>query len=603
MTEALEAGLDLEMPGPPRVRKLETMLAKIQEGAISERDIDARARTVLSLALKLDALKKAAAPVNDNIAETGSFIRQAGARGMVLLKNEDQILPLSKEKVKGKTIALIGYAKDALAHGGGSASVNAYYKVTPEEGLKAAFKDDDVKFVYAKGAHRERLLPALSKDRSVGAVTDLGGNPGFSVFIRENDTKKLAVTRHGCHTSSYSPLGSNESFQKNVELVADFIPLETGSHYFACSGLGPTRVFIDDKIVFEQKKNTEDPMGSLFNAAPEPEFQFGFTAGQKYRIHICTDPPINIGLQILEGRSGVRLGFSPQSVHDADLISEAVQVAVNADYAIIFTGHDPQWETEGQDQASFHLPHDQDGLISAVAAVNKNVIVVNSTGVAVAMPWVNQIKGLVQAWFPGHECGNSVADIITGALNPEGHLPFTIPNFVEDAPAHGNFPGEVKDGRLEVAYIEDIFVGYRHYDRISRDKVNFPFGHGLSYTKFEYGDMEVQHVSASTFSVKVSVSNVGPMAGGVLVQLYAGKSELSVDHPIKTLVGFKKMELNAGQRNTVEIVVSMTDLAHFDEKNQKWVIEGGDYDISLGTSAADIVKSVKLSVPGKSWSV
>jgi beta-glucosidase len=223
VTEALEAGLDLEMPGPPRVRKLETILAKIQEGAISERDIDARARTVLSLALKLDALKKAAAPVNDNIAETGSFIRQAGARGMVLLKNEDQILPLSKEKVKGRTIALIGYAKDALAHGGGSASVNAYYKVTPEEGLRAALKDDDVKF-YAKGAHRERLLPALSKDSSVGSLTDLEGNPGFSVFIRENDTKNLTVTRHGCHTSSYSPLGSNESFQRNAELVADVYP-------------------------------------------------------------------------------------------------------------------------------------------------------------------------------------------------------------------------------------------------------------------------------------------------------------------------------------------------------------------------------------------
>jgi beta-glucosidase len=600
VTEALEAGLDLEMPGPPKVRKLETILAKIQDGSISERDIDARARTVLSLALKLDALRKTAAPVKDDIAETGSFIRQAGARGMVLLKNEDQILPLSKEKIQGKTVALIGYAKDALAHGGGSASVNAYYKVTPEEGLKAAFKDDDVKFLYAKGAHKERLLPALSRDSTVGAVTDLEGNPGFSLFIREKDTDNLAATRHGYHTSSYSPLGSNESYQRNVELVADFTPLETGSHYFACSGLGPTRVLIDDKLVFEQKNNTEDPMGSLFNAAPEPEFQFGFIAGQKYRIRICTDPPINIGLQILEGRSGVRLGFSPQSVHDANLKLEAVRVAIDADYAIIFTGHDPQWETEGQDQSSFHLPHDQDGLISAVAAVNKNVIVVNSTGVAVAMPWVNQVKGLIQAWFPGQECGNAIADIITGSINPEGHLPFTIPHCIEDAPAHGNFPGAMKGGRLEVSYKEDIFVGYRHYDRISQDKVNFPFGHGLSYTNFEYGDMELQHVSATTFSVKVSVTNIGSMAGGVLVQLYAGKADRSDNHPIKTLVGFKKMKLNAGQRCAVEIVVNITDLAHFDDGNKKWIVETGDYDISLGASAADILKSVKLSIPGSS---
>ncbi|GAM38090.1 hypothetical protein TCE0_033r08553 [Talaromyces pinophilus] len=327
-------------------------------------------------------------------------------------------------------------------------------------------------------------------------------------------------------------------------------------------------------------------MGSLFNAAPEPEFQFGFTAGQKCRIRICTDPPINIGLQILEGRSGVRLGFSPQSVHDAGLISEAVQVAVNADYAIIFTGHDPQWETEGQDQASFHLPHDQDGLISAVAAVDKNVIVA----------WYRHGSLVTNVEIPSQI---SLQERLIRRVTC--HLPITYS--VEDAPAHGNFPGEVKDGRLEVAYTEDIFVGYRHYDRISRDNDNFPFGYGLSYTEFEYGDMEIQHISASTFSVKVSVSNVGPMAGAGLIQLYAGKSELSVNHPIKTLVGFKKMELNTGQRDTVEIVVSITDLAHFDEKNKNWVIEGGEYDISLGASAADIVKSVRLSVPGSSWSV
>lgn len=601
VADALNAGLDLEMPGPPRIRKLPLMLAAIEKGEITSETLDARVRTVLKLAHKLEALEKEAGPVeNGDRIEHRKLIRDAGARGMVLLKNDDNILPLTKEKVKGKKIALIGFSKHALAHGGGSASVNSYYRVTPEEGLRSAL-GDEVEFTHAKGAHKERLLPHIHKDGNVGKVTGLDGNHGFTCRLFAEGQEEPAIVKNGYPCSSYSPLGSNESFWKSVEIVGDFTPVETGSHYVASSGFGQTKIYINSELIFEQKNNTSDPMGCLFSASPEPEVRYSFVAGKTYRIRIRSEPPKNIGLEILEGRSGCRMGFSLESVHDADLQGEAARVASEADYAIVFTGHDPQWETEGQDQASFHLPHDQDGLIAAVAGANKNTIVVNSTGVAVAMPWLNEVKALLQAWFPGQECGNSIADILTGVISPEGRLPVSFPKMIEDAPAHGNFPGLVVDGQLRVKYEEGVFVGYRHYDRVPRDKLNFPFGYGLSYTNFEFGDLGILNHSNDTFDVEVEVSNVGTMAGGVLVQLYVGNKTEHTDRPVKALVGFQKLRLRVGERKTARVTIDVRDFAYFNEQAQQWVIDEGEYHVSLGSSASDLLKTASLEINRKTW--
>lgn len=601
VAEALKAGLDLEMPGPPRVRKLDRVLESIKKGEVSENTIDDRVREVLSLALKLENLWEDASPIEDkDHPKCRELIREAGARSIVLLKNDENILPLSKDKVKGKKVALIGYAKDALAHGGGSASVNAHYKVTPEEGLRAAL-GNDVEFCYAKGAHKERLLPPLSLDGAFGTVVGLDGHHGFTYHLFDAATGDLAVSRDGRPLSLYSPLGSNESYDKVVEIIGDFTPLETGSHYIACSGFGPTKVFINGEIIFKQSSNTTDPMGSLFNAVPEPETRYSFIAGQTYRIRFRTEPPKNIGLQILEGRSGGRLGFSPESIHDADLKFEAGKVAESADIAIVFTGHDPQWETEGQDQASFHLPHDQDGLIAAVAAKNENTIVINSTGVAVAMPWLNQVKAVLQAWFLGQECGNAIADVITGIVNPEGHLPVSLPRFIESAPAHGNFPGTYVDGQLQVNYAEGIFVGYRHYNRASQDAINFSFGHGLSYTDFKFQYLKIFEINEDKLTVSVQIENVGQAPGRALVQLYLGRQEPTQDHPIHTLAAFKQIWIEIGARVTANLSINLRDVAFYDEESNGWRLERGVYEVRLGSSSTQILATAKVTLVEEFW--
>jgi beta-glucosidase len=506
---------------------------------------------------------------------------------------------LTKESARGKKIALIGFAKDAMAHGGGSASVNAYYKVTPWEGLNTAL-GDVVEFTYAKGVHKERLLPPIINDGSVGSVIGLDGQPGFTRLLLEEGKPEPVSTLHGYPRSAYSPLGSNESFWKTLEIVGNFIPSETGSHYIACSGLGPTEITINDETVFEQKGNCTDPMGSLFLAAPEEEIRYHFEAGKTYCLRIRSEPPVKIGLEILEGRSGVRVGFSLESIHDADLEGEAVRVAAEADIAIVFTGHDPQWETEGRDQDSFNLPRKgtQDSLVAAVAGVNKQTIVVNSTGVAIAMPWLGQIKGLVQAWFSGQECGNSIADVLTGIVNPEGRLPVTFPRSIEDSPAHGNFPGRYVDGQLKVNYAEGVFVGYRHFDRLDSDKVNFPFGYGLSYSTFDFGKLSLaeQEGNDDGLDLAVRVINTGKVAGGVLVQIYAGRSESSSEHPVKSLVAFQKIRLEPGASEDVHLSIKARDFAYFNEEKQRWVVDAGLYDISLGSSASNILQSVAVAL-------
>lgn len=361
-------------------------------------------------------------------------------------------------------------------------------------------------------------------------------------------------------------------------------------------------VTINGETVFEQKGNCEDSMAFLFGGNPETEFKYTFTRGESYTIRIFSNPPSggNDHGGILSGLPGFRLGFMHQEEHDEDLLSKAVNIARECDYAIVFTGHTPVWETEGQDQASFNLPKEgsQDKLVDAVASCNPRTIVVNSTGVAIAMPWLSKVAAVVQAWFPGQEAGNAIADVLSGAVNPSGKLPVSWPKHLKDAPAYGNFPGERRDGQLTVRYDEGVFVGYRHYDRIQKDKVLFPFGFGLSYTLFSLKDGRVSQSSTETFQASVIVSNTGQLAGATVVQLYIGRTQPSPEHPIKTLAAFRRIFLEPREEQEVQLTVSLRDFAYYDEASSSWTIDRGLYSFSFGQSAAHIFSVVTLEVEG-----
>ncbi|KAF2086574.1 glycoside hydrolase family 3 protein [Saccharata proteae CBS 121410] len=593
--ESINAGLDLEMPGPTRWRSLEQVKKAFDEGKTSEEAITKCAKNVLDLLVKSGKFEDPSTPPEKAIIkpEHQKLIRDVGGSGMVLLKN-DGILPLKKEALQKKKIAVLGLAKEALIHGGGSASVNAHYKITPWEGLKAAL-GEDVEMVFAKGAHTFRLLPPMT-----GGVTDSEGNPGFTLSnYASRDFSTPAVKSRNYPSGHWCPVLTNDVAEAAV-LTGTFSPATTGSHYLGFSGLGPSQLSINDEMVWEQKDNYHDPMGFLLGGGEQKNFQYKFEQGKEYKIEIRSLRPETSeeSNSIIDGLMGFYLGFMPEEEHDEDVEAQAVALAKESDLAIVFTGHTKDWETEGQDQASFNLPANgsQDSLVDAVSKVNKNTLVVNSTGVAVAMPWLDSVSAVLQTWFPGQEAGNAIADVLLGKVNPSGRLPVSFPKRLEDAPAHGNFPGEMKDGRLEVEYAEGVFMGYRHYDRVSSEKVLFPFGYGLSYTTFEVSHVAVREQNGG-YEVEVAITNTGSVAGAQVVQIYVGPAgETRIEVPVKQLAGFTKATLEPGQSTRKSVVVPEQSFAFFDEGCGRWVVEKGRYAIFVATSAADVVAREEVVV-------
>lgn len=287
------------------------------------------------------------------------------------------------------------------------------------------------------------------------------------------------------------------------------------------------------------------------------------------------------------------------------LIAEAVDVAKNADYVIFVGGlnKDNHQDCEDSDRAGLELPYNQDAVIEALAAVNPNLIVVNISGNAVAMPWVDKVPAIVQAWFLGSEGGNALASVLTGDVNPSGKLPMTFPARLSDVGAHavGQYPGTPRnDGSniVDIEYREGIFVGYRWADK-NKIQPLFPFGHGLSYTTFDYGKATIDKTEGTAddvFTVSIPVTNTGDRAGREIVQLYVSDLKTTLPRPVKELKGFKKISLEPGQTETVTFEISRDDLSYFDADKHAWVVDPGKFEALVGASSRDIRSKVTFKV-------
>ncbi|WP_116788772.1 glycoside hydrolase family 3 C-terminal domain-containing protein [Flavobacterium psychrotrophum] len=273
----------------------------------------------------------------------------------------------------------------------------------------------------------------------------------------------------------------------------------------------------------------------------------------------------------------------------AELKAEALNAAKGADVVIFVGGLNKSdfQDSEGRDRKELDLPYNQSDLISALAKVNKNLVFVNISGNAVAMPFVTQVPSIVQGWYLGTEAGNALAAVLFGDVNPSGKLTFSFPVKLSDNPAHsvGEFPG-TKD----VNYTEGIFVGYRWHEN-KKIKPLFPFGHGLSYTTFKYGAVTLdkkQVTKDGKVTVSVKVKNTGKREGAEIVQLYIADVKSSLPRPVKELKGFEKVNLKAGEEKTVTFTIDKTALSFFDDKKHEWVAEPGDFQAIIGASSQDV---------------
>jgi beta-glucosidase len=263
----------------------------------------------------------------------------------------------------------------------------------------------------------------------------------------------------------------------------------------------------------------------------------------------------------------------------AESLPQAVELAAKADIALVFAGDSAEVEREGRDRESMNLPAGQDELIQAVAKANKHTVVILNVGAPVAMErWINQAPAIVNAWFPGEEGGHAIAGVLFGDVNPSGKLPVTFPRKLEDSPSWGHYPG--KDGIVD--YTEGIYVGYRHYDKKDVEPL-FCFGHGLSYTKFDFVDLRV-----SPRRVTFRLRNLGPREGAEVVQLYVRPISPTVDRPVKELKAFRRVYLKRAQAVAVNIPLDQSAFSHYDPAKHAWVVDPGKYEVLVGASSRDI---------------
>ena len=336
--------------------------------------------------------------------------------------------------------------------------------------------------------------------------------------------------------------------------------------------------------------NENDTIAFIGKYAKKPRFQGG--GSSHINCHKVTS-----ALDAVAGRKNITFaqGFDDaRDEIDEAMMAEAVETAKKAKVAVVFVGLPDAFESEGFDRTHMNMPNCQNELIKRIAKVQPNMVVVLHNGSPVEMPWVNDVKGIVEAYLGGQAVGAACVDILFGKVNPSAKLPESFPIRLEDNPSYLFYIGE----KNKVEYREGIFVGYRYYDSKKMD-VLFPFGHGLSYTTFEYSNMKVSSDSITdkdTVKVSVDVKNTGKMEGKEVIQLYVADKESTVIRPTKELKEFAKVSLEPGETKTVEFELGKRAFAYWNIIIHDWHVESGDFEILIGKSSKDIVCSKTINV-------
>ncbi|KAL5343415.1 putative beta-glucosidase I [Aspergillus crustosus] len=594
-TEAIQAGLDLEIPGPTYMRGVLVKQA-LSCGRLLPFELDQRVKEVLKLVKRLLPLgiPKNAEESTIDTSETASLLRSLAGSSLVLLKNSNTILPFNKKK----TTAVIGPNADFAAYcGGGSAALKPYYAVTPLEGLKAQVPD----IQYALGAAGWKKLPLLS--RSTKASNGLEGFD-MKIFLEPptvHDREvidSLYIDTSNIFLDDYQhPRIKSNLFY--LELSGTLTATESTEYEFSLSVSGTGKLFVDGEVVVDNE-TTQTHGDSFFGSGTVEEIgRIKLTKGQTYtiRINFGTLPTrtFEISGSNSLGAGGLRAGGTPK-VNPKIELEKAVSLAKSADQVILCAGLNGDWESEGYDHSTMDLPPGTDELIQAVVEANPNTAVIIQSGTPVTMPWVNDVPALIQAWYGGNETGNAIADVVFGNRNLSGKLPLSFPRCNEDNPAFLNYTSD----RGRTIYGEGVYIGYRYYEKCKRE-VNFPFGHGLSYTNFGIDSLALQETD-DYLSITVAVHNTGTINGAEVIQVYVAQQNPSINRPLKELKGFKKVSVAAGQMEQVTIqILKKYATSFWDEHRHAWVQERGRFTALVGNSSANTPLLAGFEVSRTSW--
>ena len=570
---AANGGLDLEMPSPLFMNR-DTLLPALKDGRVSMATLDDKVRRILRIAIQFGFFDHEQTDTNIPLySQEGRQVALEEARGgMVLLKNEGNVLPLDEHKVK--TIAVVGpTAYPAVISGGGSAETKPFNAVSFLEGIsnRAGMK---VNILY------DTDVPNLDEVfENSDFVTEPGGERGLKgeYFPNQNLQGTPALARVDWHVhfdwgeGSFAPGQPVDHF--TVRWTGYYVPKETGDYQFFTSADDGVRLWVgDDRAIDDWQPHSQ----TLDTAIKHLE------AGQAYKIR----------LEYFEDVGSAIVGFGVTRA-DSFVGNKTKLLAAKADVAIVCVGFDPKTESEGSDR-TFQLPGGQDELIRQITAANKNTIVVITAGGNVDMTqWIGKVAAVVHTWYPGQEGGTALAQILFGDYSPSGKLPASFERRWEDNPVfHSYYPAK---GESRVAYSEGVFLGYRHYDR-SATKPMFPFGFGLSYTTFAYSNLSVSPQAGKLdqpITVSFDVKNTGQREGAEVAEVYVGDSHASVPRPVKELKSFAKVNLKPGESRRVTLKLERRAFSFYDVGKKDWSAEPGDFAILVGGS------SDKIQLQGK----
>ncbi|MDX2194965.1 MAG: glycoside hydrolase family 3 C-terminal domain-containing protein [Cytophagales bacterium] len=572
---AAKGGLDVEMPQP--VHFGDSLLQAVKSGFVSEEEINDKVKRVLRVKFTAGMFDNAASKdtnlVNSDYSK--QIALESAKAGIVLLKNENNILPLDKNKLK--SIAVIGpNAKKCRSGGGGSSLVIPYYKVSPFDGLQN------------KVGNAITLNYALGDELDKKEIAPIDGK----YFYTDPSKTTQGLTAEYFNNISLTGTPVVTRTETNINYVfndASPIPDKVTKDMFGIRWTGyiispvpkkykiatladdGVRLYIDDVLQFEN-------------------WDFHGTEKDSVEIFLDQNKPHKIVLEYFDGQMGANVKLTWD--HDAgtantttDLIGEAVAAAKKSDVAILFLGSSESLESEANDYYDhLKLPNKQEQLIKAVSKANPNTILVINGGIPINVSGViGNVKAFVDALYLGQETGNALADMLFGDYNPSAKLPFSYVAKSEDA--YGWAGMDKKNYVMD--YKEGIYVGYRNYEK-NNIKPLFPFGHGLSYSTFEYSVLEVSDKSANNFDIKLNVKNTSAANGSEVVQVYVSPKNPTIDRPIKELKAFAKSMVNAGETITLTIPLSAKSFAYYHPDKKQWVTDAGDYEILVGASSADI---------------
>jgi beta-glucosidase len=597
-TESINAGLDLETPGEPMGLWGDDLLQAVNNGEVSVDTINQSTYRILYQMFDKGLFDNPTQNNQIDVAAHGAIARQIAAETMVLLQNNGDVLPLNTEKLD--SIAVIGPDADtASAAGGGSSLVNPTYTVSPLEGITKR-AGNKVKVEYAAGTDpisagdilpgpnavpSSFLLPTADATENglqaeYWSNKNMEGNPVFNHITKQVNLNLGFYNYEGfnAQSSKLDKLPTNLNGMMSARYTGVIKVPKTGEYKLSTTSYGSSKVYIDGKLVID---NAGAKLGTVEETVTLEE-------GKNYdlKIEYKTDYTKTTGN---DNGGQLRFGWeAAEDVVDAN-ITKAVELAKKSDVAVIVTR---TYDSEGYvDRSDMELPNNQEQLIKEVAKVNKNVVVVNESGTAIEMgDWKDQVPSIVQAWYPGQEQGNAIADVLFGDVNPSGKLPVTFPVDEESTPVSSEeqYPGI----NLVTEYTEGIFVGYRGFEKAGIDAA-FSFGHGLSYTDFGYKNLKTKMKSSKktekpTIEVSLNVRNTGDVAGSEVVQVYTGELPTNVETAPKQLAGFQKVELKPGKQSGVTIQLDAKAFSYYDEEKNAWVMPSGEVPIYVGSSSTDI---------------